>query len=199
MSQQHQPLDMNQVIREAAAEVFDARASNVIASALISAGNAQRDAGYTALGPISDKQLLTKPALLESGQSLLLVPFWRPTIANMLRLIVTHVGGERVFIATIENPDNLPATKFLDITPVISDELNRQLDAIGVTKEGQLQLGLIIGQEPVEGYEYFTPEVAADAPAADGQPEAAPAAAGADTLAEPVAPATPVVAEVQSA
>lgn len=175
--------DMNSVIREIVDHRMDERTGQLIAASLINAGNAQRNAGFAILGPLSDKDLLTKPALLANNVSLLVVPFFRPTIQQMFRLLVTHVEGKRVFTAYLEDENNLTQSKFLNIEPEHYAELDRQLNAIGMSYEGSALVGLVIGNEAVEGYEYFT--AAAD--------EAAPAGEKVETnAAETVVESTPV-------
>lgn len=206
MSQQQQPLDMNAIIRDVTQHAIQDAVPSIVASSLISAGNTLRLAGYQALGPVNDKQLLTKPALLSNNVSLMLVGFIRPD-AGVLRLLITHVDGKRAFVAVMEVESDTRQSKFVTFTDEQFAELDRQLNALGMTYEGNAQLGLIIGEQPVEGYEYFSEptadvktEEAAPVSAengADGLPAAAPSPAGEPTgdSAEPVVKAPTPPAE----
>jgi hypothetical protein len=190
MSADQKPLDMNEVIRDQVNHAIDARTGNIIASALISSGNAQRNAGYGILGPVTDKDLLTKPALLSTNGSLLLVPFIRPTV-QMFKLLVSHdTAGKRSFVAFVEDENQLLQSKFLNMTDEIYAELDRQVNAIGMTYEGNALLGLIIADQPVEGYEYFKPaveETTAGAPVSGDTPAAAVVEVAAPAVAAEVA------------
>lgn len=195
MSQDHQHKlpDMNEVFRGIAQEVVNANVGNQLANALIASGNALRNQAFAMMSQIAAEQLLTKPALLEGGQSLCLLPFFRP-IQNVFRLIASYSStGERVIVVFIENEAETLKTGFYNLGDAQKAELNRELDAINFKNEGvaSVELGLLIVEQPVEGYEYFKAEGAEEvievpagavktdtpAPVAGEAPAAAPAVA----------------------
>ena len=193
MSQDHQqPVDMNQMFRGVAQEVVNGNIAAIMANTLISAGNSLRAQGYSMMTNIDAAQLLTKPALLANGSSMALLPFFRP-IAGFFRLIVAHTAdGGRTFAALAEDETNTLKSGFIELTEEQLAELNRQIDTIGMERKGYVELGLMVVEKPVEGYEYFTvpaAEAPAEAAANDG---AAAASATGEAAAPAAAPAAPV-------
>ena len=117
------------------------------------------------------------------------MPFFRPN-TGFFRLIVSHTAdGQRTLCAFLEDETNTMQTRFLELSEEMTAELLRQLSAVGVENKGHVQLGLMLVEKPVEGYQYFkaaevAPESVDTAPAGD-----APAP---QELSEVVADAAPV-------
>ena len=162
MSDQHQPVDMNGMIRQITADAVAAATPGIMANSLITAGNTLRGQGYTMLGNIDVKHLVTPPALLADQSSLCLLPYFRP-LPGFYRLIVTHTKtGERCIVGILENENELPRTEFVTWSDEQFAELDRQLNACQMTYSGHLELGLFIVDKPVEGYPYFQTKRAED-------------------------------------
>lgn len=185
---QHQPVDMNQMFRGVAQEVVDHNVGLVMANTLITAGNALRAQGYGMIANIDAKQLLQVPALLSNGSSLCLLPFFRP-VQGFFRLLISHTAdGARTVVAFLENEANTLQTGFLDMTEEQAAELNRQLDLLIKEPKGSIELGLMLVEKPVEGFEYFTAPPKAEEAASTDAPAAAPAPVALSTVIGDVAP-----------
>lgn len=181
--QDQKPVDMNEVFRGIAQENFNANAGNIIANTLIASGNALRAQGYGMMSNVDAAQLLTVPALLSNGSSLALLPFFRPN-QGFFRLIVSHAAdGQRVFCAFLEDETNTMKTRFLEPDAEMLAELNRQLNALNMENKGHAELGLMLIEKPVEGYQYFA------------APESAPEETAPEVPAAPV-DATPAPKEL---
>lgn len=151
------PLDMNAAFKDIAMRTLAESAPQLVGETLVSAGNSLRLNGYGMM-KLEANMFLTTPAVLDKNVTLWLTKFYRP-IPNFFNLFVAHTpDGQRTFAAVLESEGDTIQSKFLQLTPEMEAELNRQLDALNSEYKGTFHLGLFVQEQLIDGYQYFTTE-----------------------------------------